>query len=262
MGDSMINIGDNVGRKSYNFDIVFEVIAIENGVAILKGKTVRLIADAPLDDLELIDDDRIVREEEKETEVINDIVNMIKKNRKRFLTGKILHIDGDERYLRKCLDLYKKMNIYVVGIELKEKLIPDKILEMVRFFIPDIVVITGHDSFNRQEKENIDNYRNSKYFIKAIQLIRRHFPVMNQPIIIAGACQSHFEALIAAGANFASSPNRVNIKSLDPAIIAVKCSTTSVTEVIKVYDAIAKTSSKNEGIGGISTFGVMKTLYY
>lgn len=258
----MINIGDLVGRKSYNCDIIFEVIAIENNIATLSGTTVRLIADAPLDDLEKIDDDRVVREEEKENEVIDNIVSTIKKNRKRFLTGKILHIDGDERYMRKCLDLYKKMNIYVVGLESKEKEIPDKILEYVRYFNPDIVVITGHDSFNRQEVDDVNNYRNSKYFIEAIQQIRRYYPVMNQPIIIAGACQSHFEALIAAGANFASSPNRVNIKSLDPAIIAVKCSTTGSTEVIKVNEVIDKTSSKNEGIGGISSFGVMKTLYY
>jgi|SRR5690554_2678647 len=258
----MINIGDIVGRKSYNLDIIFEVVSIDNNMAVLFGKTVRLVADAPLEDLEIMDDDRVVREEEIENEVINDIAKTIKKNRKKFLTGKILHIDGDGRYMRKCLALYNKMNIYVVGIELKENEVPDKILDYVRHFNPDIVVITGHDSFNRHNVGDVDNYRNSKYFVKAIKQIRRFYPVMNQPIIIAGACQSHFEALIAAGANFASSPNRVNIQSLDPAIIAVKCSSTSMTESVKVFEAIERTSNKNEGIGGVSSFGVMKTLYY
>ncbi|HEY8365268.1 MAG TPA: sporulation peptidase YabG [Haloplasmataceae bacterium] len=259
----MVNIGDIVGRKSYNCDVLFEVTSIYENIAILVGKHVRLIADAPLDDLIIIDEDRLEREEEEEKLVINNIASQeIKKNHKKFLMGKILHIDGDKKYMQKCLDLYKKMNIYAVGLEMKEKEIALRIIDYVRHLNPDVVIITGHDSFNRKEMEVIDNYRNSKYFIEAIKKIRQFYPVMNQPIIIAGACQSHFEALIAAGANFASSPNRVNIKSLDPAIIAVKCCATSTTEPIKVTEAIAKTSNKNEGIGGITSFGVMKTLYY
>ncbi len=260
----MINVGDMVGRKSYNYDIIFEVVSIdEKGIAVLVGKTIRLIADAPLEDLELMDDDRVIREEEKEEEVIENMVNQtVKKNRKKYLMGKILHVDGDGKYMRKCLDLYKKMNIYAIGIEIKEQDIPEKIIHYVRYLNPDVVIITGHDSFNKREVENVDNYRNSKYFSQAIQTIRQHYPVMNQPIIIAGACQSHFEALIAAGANFASSPSRVNIQSLDPAIIAVKCCATPTTEPVKVYEAIEKTSNKNEGIGGIVSFGTMKTLYY
>lgn len=259
----MINVGDMVGRKSYGFDVIFEVASIDGDVAILYGKTIRLIADAPITDLELMDNERLDREEEKETSIINDIASQtVKKNHKKYLMGKILHIDGDGKYMQKCINLYKKMNIYAVGIEMKEKDISEKILDYVRYLAPDIVIITGHDSFNRKEMEDIDNYRNSKFFIQAIQKIRRFYPVMNKPLIIAGACQSHFEALIAAGANFASSPNRVNIQSLDPAIIAVKCSATSATDPIKVFDAIEKTSNKNEGIGGVTSFGVMKTLYY
>ncbi len=259
----MIKIGDMVGRKSYDCDIIFEVIGIDNETAILTGKTVRLIADALIDDLELMNDERLVREEENEDKVIETITNQsVKKNRKRYLTGKILHIDGDGKYMQKCLDLYKKVGLYAVGIEISEKEIPKKILKYVKYLNPDIVIITGHDSFNKRELEDVSNYRNSVYFVEAIQLIRQNFPVINQPIIIAGACQSHFEALVAAGANFASSPNRVNIKSLDPAIIAVKCSSTSITEPVRVNEAIEKTSNKNEGIGGIVTFGTMKTLYY
>ncbi len=260
----MITIGDMVGRKSYDYDVIFEVIEIdEEGIATLVGKTIRLIADAPIEDLVILDDERVEREEEKEDAVIEKMANqVVKKNRKKYLMGKILHIDGDGKYMRKCLNLYEKMNIYAVGIEIKEKEIPEKILDYVQYLTPDIVIITGHDSYNKNEIEDVDNYRNSKYFIKAIQKIRQHYPVSNQPIIIAGACQSHFEALIAAGANFASSPNRVNIQSLDPAIIAVKCCSTSTTEIVKVYDAIERTSNKSEGMGGIVSFGTMKILYY
>lgn len=259
----MIQIGDLVKRKSYDCDIIFEVTAIEGELAILYGKTVRLIADAPLDDLVLVSDDEIRKAEEEEEQLIETIkLEEENWNRQRFLTGKILHVDGDERYMNKCLDLYKKLNIYAIGVRIKETQIPVAILKYIRFFNPDIVVITGHDSFNRKEIENIDNYRHSKYFIEATKKIREKYPVINQPIIIAGACQSHFEALISAGANFASSPNRVNIKSLDPAIIAIKCATTPINRFIRVMDTIEKTSNKSEGIGGIESFGTMKTLYY
>ena len=48
-------IGDIVSRNSYNNDVVFEIVAIQNGIALLKGSFVRLYADAPLDDLVLCD---------------------------------------------------------------------------------------------------------------------------------------------------------------------------------------------------------------
>ena len=54
-----IKKGDNVTRNSYNNDIIFEVEKIvktssNNNIAILKGIDVRIEADAPVDDLELI----------------------------------------------------------------------------------------------------------------------------------------------------------------------------------------------------------------
>lgn len=259
----MINIGDIVGRKSYDCDIIFEVVEINDDVAILIGKTVRLVADAQIDDLEIMNDEDLEREENEESQVIENITNQtIKNNRKKYLTGKILHIDGDKNYMRKCLDLYKKVGVYAIGIETKEKDMPIKIVDYVKYLRPDVVVITGHDSFNKSDKEDLDNYRNSKYFTEAVKNIRQYYPTLNQPIVISGACQSHFEALIAAGANFASSPSRVNIKSLDPAIIAIKCCATSLNKIIQVNEAVERTSNKNEGIGGIESFGTMKTLYY
>lgn len=259
----MIQIGDSVARKSYNLDLIFEVTAIEDDMAILYGKTVRLIADAPLDDLVIVSEDEVRKVEEEEDKLIETIITVEENDlSQKFITGKILHLDGDERYMNKCLDLYKKLNIYAVGVSVKESRIAEVILKYIRFFTPDIVVITGHDSYNRQDSKEIENYRNSKHFIEATKKIREKYPVINQPIIIAGACQSHFEAIISAGANFASSPERVNIKSLDPAIIAIKCATTPINRFIRVMDAIEKTSNKNMGVGGIESFGTMKTLYY
>ena len=48
-----IEVGDLVIRPSHGGDIVFQVAGIDKNlkIAVLKGKNMRLIADAPLDDL-------------------------------------------------------------------------------------------------------------------------------------------------------------------------------------------------------------------
>ena len=55
MGEYMFNIGDYVTRNSYNNDIVFKIIGIENDIYYLKGMCVRLYADSYKDDLVLYD---------------------------------------------------------------------------------------------------------------------------------------------------------------------------------------------------------------
>ena len=35
------------------------------------------------------------------------------------IPGKVLHLDGDQLYLKKCLDLYEKIGIPVTGIHCK-----------------------------------------------------------------------------------------------------------------------------------------------
>ena len=81
--------------------------------------------------------------------------------------------------------------------------------------------------------KNIKNYKNSLYFVKAVKAARNYEKSHEKLVIIAGACQSDYEELIKAGANFASSPKRVNIHALDPAIIA---STVALTERNKEID--------------------------
>ena len=53
---------------------------------------------------------------------------------------------------------------------------------------------------------------------------------------MAGACQSHFEALLHAGANFASSPGRIMIHALDPVYVAVRSAFTPFRETINMAD--------------------------
>ncbi len=66
--------------------------------------------------------------------------------------GKILHIDGDSEYLDTCLKVYKQLQLDVVGEKVLEKEQPDKILNLVKLYKPDIVVITGHDAVLKERK--------------------------------------------------------------------------------------------------------------
>ena len=61
---SKVKEGDIVGRKSYGKDVLFYVKKIISGkdnskIAILKGITIRIEADAYIEDLELIEQDNI-----------------------------------------------------------------------------------------------------------------------------------------------------------------------------------------------------------
>ena len=79
------------------------------------------------------------------------------------------------------------------------------------------------------------------------------YPSLDQLVIFAGACQSHFEALIRAGANFASSPSRINIHALDPVYVVGKISFTSFMERVNVWDVVRNTITGEKGLGGIET---------
>jgi hypothetical protein len=44
-------IGDLVVRKSHDEDVVFKVVSLNEGIALLRGICLRVMADAPLSDL-------------------------------------------------------------------------------------------------------------------------------------------------------------------------------------------------------------------
>ena len=77
-----IKIGDIVGRKSYGKDIIFRVKNIINtkkdSIAILTGVTKRVEADSRLDDLELIEKDRVKKEIEEINKEIKERVRSTK----------------------------------------------------------------------------------------------------------------------------------------------------------------------------------------
>ena len=136
----------------------------------------------------------------------------------------------------------------------KEEDIPFKIRDLLEEYKPNIVIITGHDAYyNEKNKE----YKNSMNFVNAVKEARKYEKEHDKLIIIAGACQSNYEELIKAGANFASSPKRINIHALDPAIIATKISLTDVNNQIDVKSILKETKYGESGIGGIITKGTM-----
>ncbi len=156
------------------------------------------------------------------------------------------------------MKFYKNLNVKAYGVKMNEKEVHEHILGWVHDYHPDIVVITGHDSYN-QRKE--DSYQNSSSFIRAVKQIREYEKSQDELIVIAGACQSNYEGLIKAGANFASSPKRINIHALDPAIIASSIALAEKNKSIDLISLIEKTKYGSDGIGGIITMGTMYVGY-
>ena len=253
-------IGDIVTRNSYQNDLIFTIVKIENGVAYLKGKAVRLCADAPITDLK-----RYEGSNEEEKLFLERIKQELPSNRDDYfyLPGKILHIDGDEDYLNRCLKYYEENEIWAVGSKIKEEEIPNQIYRLLETFVPNIVVITGHDAYYKKKGDihNVSSYKNSKYFIEAVKEARKYEKSHEKLIIIAGACQSDYEELIKAGANFASSPKRINIHALDPAIIASRISLLEITKDIDLKSLLQETKYGSSGMGGIKTKGTMYVGY-
>ena len=252
-------VGDVVTRKSHNNDIVFKILNISNGIVYLKGVDLRLYADSYIEDLEYSkidsDDDLIIDRNIKDLDINRD--NYF------YMPGKILHIDGDNEYLDRCMNYYKKIGIKANGITIKEEHIRNKILGLLNEYKPDILVITGHDAFYNKsnDKNDLNNYQNSKNFIKAIKEARKYERNQDKLIIVAGACQSNYEELIKSGANFASSPKRINIHALDPAIIASSIAFSLKNQSIDIIKLIEKTKYGSDGIGGIITNGTMYVGY-
>ena len=253
------NIGDLVTRNSHDNDTVFKIIDIDSGIAILKGVNIRLLADSEVSDLKKVE----VSNNVKDDQVFLDRFQVeLDRNEYFYLPGKVLHIDSDEDYLERCMDFYKNVQVKAVGIKIKEDEISSNIKSLLEEYNPDILVITGHDAYYRKLGSESDNanYKNTLNFIKGVKEARK-LENHDDLIIIAGACQSNYEELIKAGANFASSPKRINIHALDPAIIASSVALSDKNKPIDLIGILEKTKYGSKGIGGIITNGTMYVGY-
>lgn len=240
----MFEIGDYVSRNKYNNDCLFKIIDIKDNVYYLLGVDIRLLVTTSENDLKKEDDVRI-------DDDALDILN--KKDDYFYLTPTILHIDSSNEYLKRCLNYYKKEKLNAYGISIKEEDMPKNIKKYLEDIKPDILVITGHDYYNK----NKNTYQNSDNYIKTVKIARKYEESYDKLKIFAGACQSNFEELIKSGANFASSPKRINIHALDPAIVATILALTEKTKEIDLIDMLNKTKSGPNGIGGIKCYGSM-----
>ncbi len=246
----MLKIGDYVTRNSYNNDIVFKIIDIKGDIYYLKGTCVRLYADSYVDDLTLCND-----YEDKDTfKPSIDEYRNLDRNEYFYLPGRILHLDGDDDYLKRCMAFYKKNKIKAYGLHLNEKEMSLQVGNLLKKYNPDILVLTGHDSFSRAKREK---YKNTSSFVDAVIEARKYEKSHEKLFVIAGACQSNYEDLIKAGANFASSPKRINIHALDPAIVASCLSFSNKNSDIDIIKILEKTKYGADGMGGIITKGSM-----
>ncbi|NIK80072.1 spore coat assembly protein [Paenibacillus castaneae] len=268
--------GDLVVRKSYGGDVLFRVEAVRLDNAILKGTDYRLLADAPIPDLSVVRDPESTKAVQQVRIKVNDSIRRMHSERERQIDnedvirhamqqsqpffevpGKVLHLDGDSNYLKKSMQLYNTMHVPSYGLHLHESQMADVLYRLLPELEPDIIVITGHDGVlkNRADLYSLSSYKNSQHFVNAVRVAREYERNRDGLIVIAGACQSHFEALLQVGSNFASSPGRILIHALDPVYIAIKASYTSIKDTINLADVIHGTISGIDGMGGIETMG-------
>lgn len=147
-----IKKGDAVTRTSYGNDIIFSVKRIiklgnKKEIAILKGIDVRVEADAPVEDLQIVSKDE---QEKREKELEKRIINRIEKervkreNRRKEIvhTGRILHLDGDKKYSEKSMMYYRKMGLNATVKNIPENRQPKVVYRLLQIYNPDILVIT------------------------------------------------------------------------------------------------------------------------
>ena len=254
----LFKIGDIVTRNSYNNDVLFKIIDIDNDIAILNGVDIRLVADSKIDDLKK--EKEKISNDDDVLERFSDI--NLDRNGYFYMPGKIVHLDSDKNFLNRCMKFYDSLNIKAKGIKIKESKMKDEIPKIIEEYNPNILVITGHDAFYKKmgNEDDTNNYKNTNNFIDAVRAARK-ISSLNDLIIIAGACQSNYEELIKAGANFASSPKRINIHALDPAIIAGSIALSDRNKTIDLISILDKTKYGKDGMGGIITNGTMYVGY-
>ena len=240
---------DKIIKKSNNINI-----------AILKGIDIRIEADAQIEDLKLVSKNE---KQNLDIEFKKRIRNSTSKNNcdERLngiiKTGKILHLDGDKKYAGKSEMYYKKMGLNAIVKNIPENKQSKMVKQLLMIYNPDILVITGHDGMIKNNVVNdIFNYRNSRHFIETIKQARKFEKVSKKKLVIfAGACQSYFEALISAGANFASSPARILIDFLDPLIVAKNVAETDNMKYVTIDDFASELRDGKNGVDGIGARG-------
>jgi spore coat assembly protein len=273
----MFQVGDIVARRSHQQDIFFCIHRLQNEykgerLVVLKGLNLRLLADAPVSDLVLKSPLEVANYAREDNKMIYRKLHKLTCQRKTEqedlkdffeIPGRVLQLDGDQEYLNQCIKTYKQMGIEAKGICKSEIEQPKVIRKILQENPTDILVLTGHDGFINGKKDfhSLDSYRSSRYFVESVQEARRFQHNRDALVIFAGACQSNYEAILSAGANFASSPKRMLIHAFDPVFIVERIAFTPTDQIVSVKDILMHTITGTDGVGGVETRGQMRRGY-
>lgn len=279
---SEVKVGDIVSRKSYGHDLKFKVVEViknksGNRNLVLKGIDFRIEADAPEDDLDVVSEDQVEHSRKQLGKWIEKSINDTKSKRdKEFLRngvlpfyratqtferlGRVLHLDGADDFVERCREHYDNLKINAEVIEVSEAEQPLVVRKLLQEYNPDILILTGHDGMikNSADYGDLANYRNSVHFVNAVKEARKYEKSLDNLIIFAGACQSNYEAILKAGANFSSSPKRVLIHMFDPVIVAEKVASARIDKILSIDEIVEGTQAGFDGIGGLQTRGMSR----
>jgi spore coat assembly protein len=263
-----LRIGDVVTRKSYGGDIHFKIAEINSRSSgrrsfVLKGLLYRIIADSEEDDLEWRSPGQVNRELQDSLtttglhHMSRGILPFSFFQRVRGRSGTILHIDSSSEFLEMCQKYYEEAKIKVYGRVIPESEQPGHIRGLLASTKADILIVTGHDGLKKNvtKYNTIDSYRNSRYYIQSTREARKYEPSYDKLCIFSGACQSYFDGIMEAGANFASSPGRILIHALDPAKVGDRIALTDSRVYVTPEQVARLTQSGSQGIGGVKSRG-------
>ena len=264
-----LKIGDVVTRKSYGGDIHFKISEITSNrysgkkTYLLKGMLYRILADSEEGDLEWKSPEEVDRELKSRlsTEGMHHMSRSSSPlrifRRVRGRSGTILHVDSSSEFMEMCMKYYEDAKIRAVGRVIPESDQPGRIRSLLTATKADILVATGHDGLKKDavKMNSLDSYRNYRYFIQTAQEARKFEPSYDKLCVFSGACQSYFEGIMDAGANFASSPGRILIHALDPAKVGDRMALTDSRYYVSPDQIARLTQSGTKGIGGIRSKG-------
>lgn len=265
-----LKIGDIVTRKSYGGDIPFRIVDIINKpgskpIYVLRGILYRIGADSFGDDLIKQSPSRVYLDVQQDLsrikmqayrKIISKDIFLL--NRARVRPGRILHIDSSKELMDMCIKHYKEAKLEYVTKLISEDKQPYIVRRLLEQYRPDILVVTGHDSLKKgADKTLLESYSNSKYYIQSVKEARKYEADHDKLCVFAGACQSYFEKIMEAGADFASSPKRILINGLDPALVSEKVALTDNRKYVTPEEISEIIVSGPGGIGGIKTRGRM-----
>lgn len=267
-----------MARRSHREDIFFRIVQTYTDMngeryALLKGLNLRLMADAPLDDLVGKTPAEVAYYQREDSRILYQKLHLVLDQRKGLaeqrddffeIPGRVLHLDGDQDYLDQCIKTYRQLGLEAKGI-CKSEVEQPKVIQQILMENPtEILVLTGHDGLlhsNKRDFRNLDSYRSSRYFVESVLAARRFQPNKDALVIFAGACQSNYEAILAAGANFASSPKRMLIHAFDPVFIVERIAFTPIDQMISVKEILKHTITGTDGVGGVETRGQLRRGY-